>query len=211
MKRILLPALPALVLLAACASEPTWTKPGLTEADLSDAECVLFVVGPGNNGGDALVAARQLAGTDRELVLWAPLGKPDRAETPALQALEAAEAIGLTVATGPLPECAADLVVDGLFGVGLGRPLEGRAREAVEQLAALRRPILAVDLPSGLDGDTGEVHGVALAATWTLTFVAPKAGFYLGEGPRLTGSLAVAPIGVSPAYAADWLSRERTG
>lgn len=91
--------------------------------------------------------------------------------------------------------------------MGLSRPLAGRGLEVVAALQEATRdgaPCLAVDLPSGLDGDSGEVLGAAPHARWTTTFVADKPGLHRGAGPERAGEVEVAGIGVSPDYAAHW-------
>lgn len=172
---------------------------------------IVLYVGPGNNGGDALVAGRHLAGSGARIELRAPLGRPD----PDPRRLELERAAGRFPGTlasadplAPVPGSA--LVVDGLFGVGLARPLQGAARSAVEHIRASGAPVLAVDLPSGLDADEGRVLGAAPRAARTLTFVAPKRGLLLGRGPELAGEVRVAGIGVSAEYAAAWLRERRS-
>ena len=153
---------------------------------------VLVLCGPGNNGGDGFVAARLLAETGYavDLVL---LG-----ERPALKGDAAGAAAAWTgpVTEGPpesLPPC--DLVIDALFGAGLARDLDGEARALVERVNASGLPVLAVDVPSGLDGDTGTVRGVAVRARETVTFVALKPGHLLQPGRALCGDLHVVDIG----------------
>lgn len=152
----------------------------------------VVLCGPGNNGGDGFVAARLLAETGYavDLVL---LG-----ERPALKGDAAGAAAAWTgpVTEGPpesLPPC--DLVIDALFGAGLARDLDGKARALVERVNASGLPVLAVDVPSGLDGDTGTVRGVAVRARETVTFVALKPGHLLQPGRALCGDLHVVDIG----------------
>jgi NAD(P)H-hydrate epimerase len=149
----------------------------------------VFLVGPGNNGGDALVAEERLRG-ELPTLLWRPL------------------------AGDPLPELdATTLVVDGLFGVGLSRPIEGRARRALEHAAASSATVLAVDIPSGLHATTGEIvggdAGAALRAHRTLTFVGPKRGFFHGAGPRLVGAWRAVDIGFPVGEAEAWIRARR--
>lgn len=158
-----------------------------------------FVVlcGSGNNGGDGLAAARHL-GRDRCLVH--ALAEPDPARAPdaALQ-LRILRAAGWDVRIGALPQRALvgdAVVVDALFGTGLSRPLEGDARRWVEFANALPGKKLAVDLPSGLHADTGEILGVAFCADVTVTFEAHKLGMTLRDGPRLCGRVEVASLGL---------------
>jgi NAD(P)H-hydrate repair Nnr-like enzyme with NAD(P)H-hydrate epimerase domain len=149
---------------------------------------IVLFCGPGNNGGDALVAARHLAGAGPEVEIRLPL------------------------ALDPARAAAVDRwLVDGLFGLGLSRPLEGAARAAVQLLNGSGSPILAADLPSGLDADRGVALGLAVRATRTLTFVAPKRGMTVGLGPECCGEVRVADIGVHAAYAAAWLGARRAG
>ncbi len=179
-------------------------------ARVEDRACqeVLAVVGPGNNGGDALVALRQLVGR-LPVRAWCPLGLP-KADS-GLTALRAAQGMGVPLLDGGPPPALgpSTMALDGLFGTGLTRPLEGPAAAAVALLNDGAAPVLAVDIPSGLDGDDGRVLGCAVRADWTLSFVAPKHGFLLGSGPEHCGELAVAPIGVSEAYAEAWVRARR--
>src|SRR5262249_46714856 len=91
---------------------------------------------------------------------------------------------------------AAGWVVDGLLGTGLTRPVEGPLRAVIEAINRSGRPVLALDLPSGLDADTGRPQGLAVRATATITFVAPKLGFDQPGAEAYTGAVEVAPIGV---------------
>jgi NAD(P)H-hydrate epimerase len=86
--------------------------------------------------------------------------------------------------------------IDALFGTGLQRPLEGTARAWVERFNAATGPKLCVDIPSGLHGDTGQVLGIACRGDVTVTFVAPKLGMTVGEGPGCCGRIVVAALGL---------------
>lgn len=156
----------------------------------------LVLCGPGNNGGDGLVAARHL-GPAAQVHL---LAEPDPARSPdaALQ-LRILRAAGRTVHVGAVlpPVVAPGTVwVDALHGTGLARPLEGAARAWVEAMNAAVGPKLAVDIPSGMHGDTGEVLGFAVRADVTVTFVAPKQGMLRGAGPAHCGRIVVAALGL---------------
>lgn len=158
-----------------------------------------FVVlcGPGNNGGDGLVAARQL-GRDRcQVHLLAP-PDPQRAPDAALQ-LAILQAAGWPVVVGQLPATApapGTVWIDGLFGIGLQRPLAGEALRWVQACNAAQGPRLAIDLPSGLHGDTGEVLGAAVCADATVTFVAEKLGMQTPGGRAHCGRIVVAGLGL---------------
>ncbi len=154
---------------------------------------VVVLCGPGNNGGDGFVIATYL-----ERVGWpvtvALLG---RAEALAGDAAQAARLWRGPIA--PLLPAALDgarLVVDALFGAGLARPIAG---DAAATLAAVRVPLVAVDLPSGVSGLTGQVLGTAPQAALTVTFFRPKPGHLLLPGRLLCGETVVADIGIPEA------------
>lgn len=153
---------------------------------------VAVLCGPGNNGGDALVAARCLlaAGWPVRLALCTP---PSRLP-PALQA-QAARWSGAFEPVGGGVLDGAELVIDGLFGAGLNRPLQGEYARVLLSARARRLPMVAIDVPSGLDGDTG-ADGGAVPAQLTVTFFRAKPGHLLGQGPRLCGEIEVCDIGI---------------
>jgi hydroxyethylthiazole kinase-like uncharacterized protein yjeF len=160
---------------------------------------VLVIAGPGNNGGDGFVAARLLA--ERRLsVTVALLG--DRAALRGDAAQAAAGWKGRIESLSAADPGAADLVIDALFGAGLARDLDGEARAAVERVNAAGCPLLAVDVPSGIDGDTGQVRGVAVQATATITFVRRKPGHLLLPGRAYCGPVEVADIRIGDAIVA---------
>ncbi|KOX55083.1 hypothetical protein ADL19_13325 [Streptomyces purpurogeneiscleroticus] len=163
----------------------------------------IVLCGPGNNGGDGFVAARLLAeaGYGVDLVL---LGERAALKGDAALAAEAWTGPVRQVDGKPLPSC--DLVIDALFGAGLSRDLDGAARALVEAVNAAGVPVLAVDVPSGIDGDTGAVRGVAIRAVETVTFVAFKPGHLLQPGHSLCGQLSLADIGTGPEALAAGLA-----
>ncbi len=148
----------------------------------------LVLCGPGNNGGDGYVAARLLAhwGWPVRVAALAP----PRAGSDA--ALAAAEWHGPAAAFSPDEAARAELVIDAVFGAGLSRDVDGLAAET---LAAARR-ILAVDMPSGVDGATGAVRGTAPQAAATVTFFRHKPGHWLLPGRDLCGDIVLADIGI---------------
>jgi ADP-dependent NAD(P)H-hydrate dehydratase / NAD(P)H-hydrate epimerase len=156
---------------------------------------VVVAAGTGNNGGDGFVAAVALAERGYRVAV-ALLG--DRAR---LQG-DAAEAARGWHGEILVPEAAAfheaDLVIDALFGTGLVRDLAGEARALVERIDGAGRPVLAVDLPSGLDGETGQVRGAVVKASRTVTFAARKPCHLLIPGRVHCGPVEVADIGIPP-------------
>ena len=154
---------------------------------------VLVMCGPGNNGGDGYVVARQLRRAGWP-VRVAGLVAPARLKGDAAWAAAgwAHEVEALT------PACldGAGLVVDALFGAGLARPLEGAAAAVVTALAGREVPVVAVDVPSGIDGATGAVLGVAPGARLTVTFCRLKPGHLLLPGRLRCGEVVLADIGI---------------
>jgi hydroxyethylthiazole kinase-like uncharacterized protein yjeF len=151
------------------------------------AQRIAVVCGPGNNGGDGYVLAR-LARAQRLEVVVVALHEPSRLEGDARRAHDDFVAAGGTVGAWH-ENClrAVDVIVDAIFGVGLSRPVAGVAAEAILAINDCDAHVLALDIPSGLHADTGEILGVAVRAKRTLTFLGLKLGFYLGEGPNCVG------------------------
>ncbi|MGK7866767.1 NAD(P)H-hydrate dehydratase [Falsiroseomonas sp. E2-1-a20] len=148
---------------------------------------VLVLAGPGNNGGDGYVVARLLdqAGWGVRLAALAPSSSGDAAAM-------AARWRGPVVATTPAEAARAGLVVDAVFGAGLARPVTG----LVAEVLAAAREVVAVDVPSGLDGATGAVRGFAPRAVLTVTFFRLKPGHLLLPGRTLCGEVELADIGL---------------
>ncbi|MGO9673765.1 MAG: NAD(P)H-hydrate dehydratase [Methylocella sp.] len=158
---------------------------------------VTVLCGPGNNGGDGFVAARLLKQRGF-LVELGLLGRPEALRGDAALAAKAWDGAISTLEAVPLEE--ADLVVDALFGAGLARDLDGAARAAVERLNQWSRergkPVLAIDAPSGIDGTSGQVRGVAVNASRTITFFRRKPGHLLLPGRVHCNETIVADIGI---------------
>jgi hydroxyethylthiazole kinase-like uncharacterized protein yjeF len=162
---------------------------------------VLVLAGPGNNGGDALVVACHLRNWWFRVVVVCPVGSGKYASD-AAAALRAWQQAGGEIAPTLPTDQEWSLVVDGLFGIGLQRDLSADFVTLVEQVNALDAPVLALDLPSGLDADTGCVRGAAIVADHTLSFIALKPGLLTGDGPDHCGVLQVADLGLGDAVAA---------
>src|SRR5579883_2661450 len=143
---------------------------------------VSVLCGPGNNGGDGFAAARRLAAAGWPVRLGL-LGSRDALRGDARE--HATRWRGEVEPLSPALLDGAGLVVDALFGAGLSRPLDGMARTVIETLAARRLPVIAVDVPSGLDGATGAALGVVAPATITVTFFRKKPGHLLLPGRTL--------------------------
>jgi hydroxyethylthiazole kinase-like uncharacterized protein yjeF len=156
-------------------SPPLMERAGAAAAELAmqlasdKSKDILVLAGPGNNGGDARIAAEILRQKFSRVTL---VERPEE-----------------------LPEGKHwGLVIDGLFGIGLARPVEGDYRKLIEYANAQRCPVLALDVPSGIQSDTGRVLGVAVRATHTITFIALKPGLLTLDGPDHSGEIAVADL-----------------
>jgi hydroxyethylthiazole kinase-like uncharacterized protein yjeF len=158
-----------------------------------DAEGVAILCGPGNNGGDGFVAARHL--TERGYSVR--LGfDGDEARLPSDAAAMAKRYQGRREPLDDDLIAGADVVVDGLFGAGLARPVEGKLARLIESVNASNLPVVAIDVPSGIDGTTGRVMGTAIRATATVTFFRLKPGHLLLPGRSLCGEVQLADIGI---------------
>jgi len=167
---------------------------GIAELAHETGEGAIHVLcGPGNNGGDGFVAAKLLKEWGRDVRLFL-LG--DLKSLKGDAALAAAKWDGPVGAVSPLAVHGADVIVDALFGAGLARPLEGAAADTVDAINGSSAWIIAVDVPSGLNGSTGEVQGPAVTADETITFFRAKLGHMLYPGRALCGDLTVIDIGI---------------
>jgi NAD(P)H-hydrate epimerase len=159
---------------------------------------VVVVCGKGNNGGDGLVAARRLAerGFEVEVLALAPVYDP---ATPAGRAWEKVrDRVDFVGRFKTRPMAA---LVDAIFGTGLSREVRGRERDLILRMNSLDPrwfPVVSVDVPSGLDANTGRPLGVAVRATATVTLGLPKVGFLRPEARPYVGELIVADIGFPP-------------
>ena len=167
---------------------------------------VLLLAGPGNNGGDAYVAARELQRRGVLVDVWqlAPPGAPD-----AIWAHDEAIAAGVPVrpapTTWPQPSAYA-WIVDGLFGIGLSRALDGAAATLVENIGyahAQGTPVLAIDIPSGLMAATGVADGPAIRADVTIAMLGACPGLFTGVGRDLSGDVLVATLGAGDGLTAS--------
>lgn len=197
---------PALrVLEAAHADRPLMSRAGSAAAAWAEALAVggriLVLAGPGNNGGDAFVVAEQLRARHFEVSVVFP-ASPDKLPADAAAAYRRFVAAGGTCEANIPPAAHWHLIVDGLFGIGLRRPPGGDYAALIESANALAArdacPLLALDLPSGLDADTGHAFAPCIRATHTLTFIGAKPGLYTADGPDHCGLVRV--VGLDLGY-----------
>jgi hydroxyethylthiazole kinase-like uncharacterized protein yjeF len=168
--------------------------------DLVEQGPILVVAGRGNNGGDGFVAATELVARGRSVAVIL------LCERDSLQGDAALAARGWK---GPVLPCHATtigtpaLIVDALFGTGLNRPVKGGPHDVIEAINASAAPVLSVDLPSGINGTTGAVMGVAVRATETVTFFRRKPGHLLLPGRVHCGRVRLADIGIEAGVLDD--------
>ena len=170
------------------ASLPLMERAGAAAAELAASlltdkgKDALVLAGPGNNGGDAKVVARLLKEKFHRVAI---AEKPDDIPN----------------------QTRWNLVVDGLFGIGLARPVDGEYARLVDWINTQACPVLALDIPSGLDSDTGRALGRAVRATHTVTFIGLKPGLLTLDGPDHCGEVTVASLGLSPDSASrGWIA-----
>src|SRR5687767_3591737 len=183
-------------------------------AEVSGTGPARVVCGKGNNGGDGLVAARELAGTGYEtqtLLLWPPEELSDDARVN-LERLP--DGAARHIEAGALAEAleGSGVVVDAIFGTGFSGAPRAPADAAIEAINACGAPVVAADVASGVDASTGAAAGVAVEADVTVTFHGTKIGHWVAPGKWLTGELQVAEIGIpadAPAHPPAGLITER--
>lgn len=174
-----------------------WQVARVVEAVLGGVagKAVVVVAGSGNNGGDALVAARVLH--QRGARIRASVVTPRDSNTLVARHAKTIRRLGLQIAEAPAGiDDASDIIVDGLLGTGIRPPLRPPAPDIIRAMNATGRPIIAVDIPSGMDADTGVGAEQAVRAVATVTLAAPKAGLLPAAN---TGRLFLADIGMPTA------------
>lgn len=154
---------------------------------------ILFVVETGNNGGDGIAAARILSLQDYIADIYV-IGGLKRETDSFITQKHIAENLGLNFLT-EMPGDGYDVIVDGIFGVGLKRPVEGIWRETIETINNMSGMKIAIDIPSGVNGDNGQVMGCAVKADHTVTFGSKKLGMVLDPGRAYCGHIEVKDIG----------------
>ncbi|MBP6901865.1 MAG: NAD(P)H-hydrate dehydratase [Burkholderiaceae bacterium] len=196
--------------LAATPPQALMQRAGLATARLAlalapHAQRIWVAAGPGNNGGDALEAALHLQRWGRQVQV-SLLATPERLPADARVAWQRAQAAGLVLQPGLPAQIDAELCLDGLLGLGLGprsaRPADDAIAEAMRRLNAQAAPVLAIDLPSGLDGGSGQVHGgLAVNATHTLSLLTLKPGLFTAAGRDHAGRIWFDDLGLGEAWA----------
>ncbi|MEX2149065.1 MAG: NAD(P)H-hydrate dehydratase [Steroidobacteraceae bacterium] len=167
-----------------------------------DAGRLTILCGAGNNAGDGYVLAARARSAGLQVGVMA-LTDPSRLQGAAARAFADFTAGGDTHAVfDAAAAVASPLIVDALLGTGIARDVDGALRDCIETVNATGRPVFALDLPSGLDADTGRVRGAAMRATRTLTFVGLKSGLFLGAAPDHVGTLEFAGLGLPDAVRA---------
>ena len=176
--------------------QPLMERAGLATAQLArqlaagNGKPVLIFAGPGNNGGDAFVAARYLR---QWFFAVTVVFAGDAAQLPADAAAAHAQwlAAGGTTSGSPPQTGSWSLVIDGLLGIGITRDVAGDYAQWIGFINGTRAPVLAIDVPSGLNADSGKIHGACVRATHTITFIGAKPGLLTLDGPDHCGEIVV--------------------
>jgi NAD(P)H-hydrate epimerase len=177
-------------------------------ADAAEPKVCIFC-GTGNNGGDGYVIARHLVNVGCGVTVVV-CGDRSRIGGDAKINLDILDRMGLSIDQLNLADnhavaraeeftAGADMIVDSLFGTGLSGQIRDDYGQLIKSINASNCPILAVDIPSGLDCDAGRPLGIAIEASWTITFVAVKKGFTYAQAAQYTGEIFVASIGIAAA------------
>lgn len=159
---------------------------------------VIIFAGTGNNGGDALAVGRLLSEWGAGVSFYMP-GDEDRASGETKKQLSVLRNLGFSILR-KMPDAEYDIVIDGLFGIGLAREITGIYEKAVEDIGRLKEKgalVASVDIPSGVCADTGRILGCCVKADFTVTFEYGKAGHYFYPGRKMTGKLFIRQIGIS--------------
>jgi NAD(P)H-hydrate epimerase len=163
-----------------------------------EAKAILVLCGGGNNGGDGYVLARLAHKAGLEVFVRA-VGDVKKLKDEALLAYKACKDAGLAVKPWDFDEAmAVDLVVDALIGIGIKGKLKPEVQEVIEAINDTDVPVLAIDVPSGLMADTGDIAGTAMSAEHTITFLGMKRGMLTGMGPEFTGLLFCHDLNLPP-------------
>jgi hydroxyethylthiazole kinase-like uncharacterized protein yjeF len=198
-------ALPPGALMQRAAQAASETALALLPAPRGNTK-VLVLAGPGNNGGDALATAYLLAqaGLQVSVLLYADASRqPPDSQRALAQAKAGAVRFEDASDLRSLMSVRWNLVVDGLFGIGLMRPIAGAQRALVDAVNTLDCPVLALDIPSGLNADTGAIvgqDGVAVRASHTITFIANKPGLHTARGRDHAGTVQIACLGIEDRF-----------
>jgi len=188
--------IPGMVLMERAALSVMEQIQGGCMAQKGMAQRVLIMVGMGNNGGDGLAIARMLAEQDYQVTVWC-VGDTSKASEQWKQQWEILRHFPVTISSN-VTEKEYDILVDALFGVGLSREVSGSYREAIYRFNQLSGYKIALDVPSGLDADSGAVWGCAVKADVTVTFGFCKRGLVLYPGYEYAGKVITTDIGIGP-------------
>ncbi|MGD8339821.1 MAG: NAD(P)H-hydrate dehydratase [Gammaproteobacteria bacterium] len=174
------------------------------EAIWPQARSIRVYCGAGNNAGDGYVVAALASAAGMQVQILAVVD-PAALEGDAAQAAAMAREAGVSVSRfgDEVERLEADVLIDALLGTGLTRDVGGVFADAVAELNGSVTPVLSLDIPTGLDSDSGEIRGVAVAAAATMTFVGLKTGLYLGQGPACRGRLGFSSLALPPAAYAN--------
>lgn len=163
---------------------------------------IIVLAGPGNNGGDGLVASRYLHCWRVPVKIFI-FFDPSRTKEPSFTNYQIVVKMNISLEPFSVSRMQEEikntsLIIDALFGIGLTRPIEGLERKVIELTNTAGIKVLSVDIPSGIDADSGEIFSVAVKADTTITFGFPKQGLYRNKGKKYAGRIKIVDIGYPP-------------
>ncbi|NQU18081.1 MAG: NAD(P)H-hydrate epimerase [Candidatus Saganbacteria bacterium] len=165
-------------------------------SQMTSGKNIIIVCGKGNNGGDGLVAARHLINLQYNVKVYL-LTNPDLLTGDAKINYEILKKMKANFEENLSALGEGNLIIDAIFGIGLSSDVKEPYESVIGQINSAGKPVLSVDVPSGLDATTGKILGCAVNATKTITFVAAKTGFYKNDGSKVCGEIVVADIGIT--------------
>lgn len=157
---------------------------------------ILVLAGPGNNGGDAYVAARHLKESNFNVTVVEPI-KQDSGSPEKKNAIIKWKEIGGTTENIINDDQSYDVVIDGLFGIGLKRAISGAISKLIQRINNQRSKVISIDIPSGLNASTGDIMGSCIKADHTVTFLGYKVGLHTGQGPDYSGTIHFSDLTMS--------------
>jgi len=169
---------------------------------------VIVFSGKGNNGGDGFVCARYLFNFDIDVDVYF-IGEENKLKQISFTNLEILRKIGVEVVSikevniEKIEIEKADVIVDGIFGIGLNSEVKGVEKQLIEEINKKKKLTVSIDIPSGLDANTGKILGKCINADVTVSFGFGKRGFYLNDGPGVTGEIKIVDIGFPKIFYRD--------
>lgn len=158
---------------------------------------IFIICGKGNNGGDGFVSARHLINFGYKVKIYL-IGKPEELKADPKINFGILEKMKVKTEKDLASLAVSDLIIDAIFGIGLSSEVGDPYKSIIDQINSSKKPVLSIDVPSGLNATSGTILGSSVKATKTITFVESKTGLSQNDGPKVCGEIVVADIGINP-------------